>query len=74
MVKKTAMARKRKGARKLRPSEDELRRDFERYQRLLSDLGRRFRIEPILPGEQGAASKPTYTSEANFVYEIHALT
>ncbi len=67
------MTKKKRASKTLRPSEDEVRRDFERYQKLVADLNRRFTIEPLAT-EPGEASKPAYTSEATFVYEIHART
>jgi hypothetical protein len=68
------MTRKKKAPRKSRPSEEAVRRDFERYQKLVADLNRRYAIEPLTTGERGAPASPTYTFEANFVYEIHART
>ncbi len=67
------MTRKKRKPKKLRPSEEEVRRDFERYQKLVADLNRRFTIEPLAT-EPKADSGPAYTSEASFVYEIHART
>lgn len=67
------MPRKKK-APSSRPSENALRKDFERYQKLVADLNKRYAIEPLATSGRSAPSSPTYTSEANFVYEIHART
>jgi len=53
-------------------SEDDLRQNFERYQKFLEDLNRRYAIEPVVVSSGSAGED--YTAEAAFVYEVHART
>jgi hypothetical protein len=58
----------------LSPTEEELRRDFEAYQRLLAELEAQYQILPPQPQLPREAAEPSYVVEPIFSYQLHAST
>jgi hypothetical protein len=58
----------------LSPTEDELRKNFEDYRKLLAELEAQYQIPPYHTEPSRNAGEPSYVIEPIFVYQLHAST